>query len=58
MERHEDDDVNQEEIEGYQGLMVFDGARLTNLRIRDVELMEEEESGLLKKCLHKSWRII
>jgi hypothetical protein len=38
--------------------MVFDGARLTNLRIRDVELMEEEESGLLKKCLHKSWRII
>jgi hypothetical protein len=58
MERHEDDDVNQEEIEGYQGLTVFDGARLTNLRIRDVELMEEEESGLLKKCLHKSWRII
>jgi hypothetical protein len=43
MERNEEDDVYQEEIEEHKNLMVSDGARLTKLATRDVELMEEEQ---------------
>jgi hypothetical protein len=53
MERNEDDDVYQEEIEEHKNLMVSDGARLTKLATRDVELMEEEQ-GPSKKRLQKS----
>jgi hypothetical protein len=58
MERHDDDDVvhvYQEENKGDQGLRftIFDGARLTKLATRDVELMENEP-GPSKKCLRKS----
>jgi hypothetical protein len=47
MKRHDNDDVEhvyQEENEGYQSLRftISDGARLTELATRDVELMEEE----------------
>jgi hypothetical protein len=55
MERHDDDDVihaYQEENEGHQSLCftVSDGAGLTELATRDVDLMEEEP-GPLMKCL-------
>jgi hypothetical protein len=55
MERHDDDDVihaYQEENEGHQSLSftVSDGAGLTELATRDVDLMEEEP-GPLMKCL-------
>jgi hypothetical protein len=53
MERNEEDDVYQEEIEEHKNLMVSDGARLTKLATRDVELMEEEQ-GPSKKRLRKS----
>jgi hypothetical protein len=58
MERHDDDDVvhvYQEENEGDQGLcfIVFDGAGLTELATRDVELMEDDPSPS-KKHLQKS----
>jgi hypothetical protein len=43
MERNEEDDVYQEEIEEHENFMVSDGARLTELATRDVELMEEEQ---------------
>jgi hypothetical protein len=53
MERNEENDVYQEEIEEHKNLMVSDGARLTKLATRDVELMEEEQ-GPSKKRLQKS----
>jgi hypothetical protein len=58
MERHDDDDVvhvYQEENEGHQSLSftVSNGARLTELVTRDVELIEEE-SGTSKKHIQKS----
>jgi hypothetical protein len=58
MERHEDDDVvhvYQEENEGDQGqyFTISDGAGLTVLTTRDVELMKDEP-GPKKKCLRKS----
>jgi hypothetical protein len=58
MERHDDDDVihvYQEENKRHQSLSftVSDGAGLTKLATRDVELMEEEP-GPSKKCLRKS----
>jgi hypothetical protein len=58
VERHDDYDVihiYQEENEGHQSLSftVSDREGLTELAIRDVELMEEE-SGPSKKCLQKS----
>jgi hypothetical protein len=43
MERNEEDDVYQEEIEEHENFMVSDGARLTELATHDVELMEEEQ---------------
>jgi hypothetical protein len=59
-ERHEGDtiDVYKEQIEGHQSFTVSDGAELSELVIRDVDLMEEEESGPSKKHLQKSQRII
>jgi hypothetical protein len=56
VERHEDDDVIHvypEKIEGHQSFTISDGAGLTELVTRDVELMEEE-TGPPKKCLRKS----
>jgi hypothetical protein len=53
MERNEEDDVYQEEIEEHKNFTVSDGARHTELATRDVELMEEEQ-GPSKKCLQKS----
>jgi hypothetical protein len=41
MERNEEEDVYQEEIEEHKNFTVSDGARLTELATRDVELMEE-----------------
>jgi hypothetical protein len=43
MKRNEEDDVYQEEIEEHKNFTVSDGARLTELATRDVELMEEEQ---------------
>jgi hypothetical protein len=53
IERNEEDDVYQEEIEEHENFMVSDGARLTELATRDIELMEEEQ-GPSKKRLQKS----
>jgi hypothetical protein len=36
MERNEEDDVYQEEIEEYENFTISDGARLTELATRDV----------------------
>jgi hypothetical protein len=52
MERNEEEDVYQEEIEG-ENFMISDGARLTELATRGVEVMEEEP-GPSKICLQKS----
>jgi hypothetical protein len=54
MERHDDDDVihvYQEENEGHQSLSftISDGAGLTELATRDVDLMEEEPGPLMKR---------
>jgi hypothetical protein len=61
VERHDDDDdvvdVYQEEIEGHQSFMVSDGAGLTELATRNVDLMQEEP-GPSKKHLRKSQRNI
>jgi hypothetical protein len=43
MERNEEDDVYQEEIEEHKKFTVYYRARLTVLATRDVELMEEEQ---------------
>jgi hypothetical protein len=42
IERHEDDDIYQEEIEVHQNFMVSDGTGLTELDIGDTELLDEE----------------
>jgi hypothetical protein len=52
MKRNEED-VYQEEIEEGENFMISDGARLTELATRGLEVMEEE-SGPSKKCLRKS----
>jgi hypothetical protein len=41
IERHEDDNIYQEEIEVDQNFMVFDGVGLTKLDTGDVELLDE-----------------
>jgi hypothetical protein len=59
VEIHDDDDVvhaYQEEIEGRQCFIVSDGAGLTELVTRDIELMEQE-SGPSKKHIRKSKRV-
>jgi hypothetical protein len=61
VKRHDDDDVihvYQEENEGGQGLCftVSDGARITELVTRDVELIEDK-SYPSKKRLQKSKRL-
>jgi hypothetical protein len=53
MKRNEEEDVYQEEIEEHENFMVSDRARLTELAIHDIELIEEEQ-GPSKKCLRKS----
>jgi hypothetical protein len=60
MERHEDDDVDvyQEEIEGHQGFTVSNEAGHADICTCDIDLMEEEESSPVKKCLRMSqWMI-
>jgi hypothetical protein len=53
MERNEEDDIYQDKIKEHKNFTVSDGARVTELATRDVELMEEEQ-GPSKKCLRKS----
>jgi hypothetical protein len=60
MERHDDDDVvhvYQEENEGGQGLRftVSDGVGLTELAIRDVELMEDKPGPSMKRFRKSKW---
>jgi hypothetical protein len=55
MERNEEDDVYQEEIEEHKNFTVSDGARLTELATCDVELMEQEQ-GPSKKTFSKITR--
>jgi hypothetical protein len=43
MERNEEDDVYQEQFKEHENFTVSDGARLTELATRDVELIEEEQ---------------
>jgi hypothetical protein len=50
MERNEEDDVYQEEIEEHKNFTISDRARLIELATRDVELMEDEQ-GLSKMSL-------
>jgi hypothetical protein len=57
IERQEDDNIYQEEIEGHRNFKVFDGAGLTELAIGDVELLDEEPCPS-KKCLSKSKRLL
>jgi hypothetical protein len=52
-DENEEDDVYQEEIKEHKNFTVSDGARLTELATRDIELMEEEQ-GTSKKHLQKS----
>jgi hypothetical protein len=42
IERHEDDDIYQEEIEVDQNFMVSDGAGLVELDTGDIDLLDEE----------------
>jgi hypothetical protein len=53
MEKNEEEDVYQEEIEEHKNFTVFDGEKLIELATRDVELMEEEQDPS-RKCLQKS----
>jgi hypothetical protein len=55
MKRNEEEDVYQEEIEEDKHFTVSDGARLTDLATRGVEVMEEE-SGPSKKTSSKITR--
>jgi hypothetical protein len=49
MERNEEEDVYQEEIEEHTNFTVSDGARPTELATRDVELMEKEQRPSRKR---------
>jgi hypothetical protein len=50
IERHEDDDIYQKEIEVHHNFTVSDRADLTELATTDVELLDEKV-GPSKKCL-------
>jgi ketosteroid isomerase-like protein len=56
LERNEEDDVYQEEIKEHKNFMVSDGARLTELATRDVELMEEEQGP--SKNIFKNHKVL
>jgi hypothetical protein len=56
MERNEEDNVYQEEIEEHENFTVSRGARLIELATRDVELMEEEQGPL--KNLFKNYMVL
>jgi hypothetical protein len=68
MERNEEDDVYQEEIEEHENFTVCNRARLTELATCDIELIEEEQGpsrkrlkksqGPPKKSIQKSQRMI
>jgi hypothetical protein len=53
IERHEDDDIYQEEIDVDQNFTVSDGVGLTKLDTGDAKLMDEEADPS-KKHLRKS----
>jgi hypothetical protein len=57
MERNEEEDVYQEEIEEDKNFTVSDGARLTDLATRGVEVMEEE-SGPSKKNVFENHKVL
>jgi hypothetical protein len=48
IERHEDDEIYQDEIAGHQSFMISDDAGLTEFAIGDTELLEEEPCPLKK----------
>jgi hypothetical protein len=48
IERHEDDDIYQEEIEVHQNFTISDGAGLTELATGDAEPAEQGVSALLR----------
>jgi hypothetical protein len=50
IERCEDDDIYQEEIEVHHNFMVSNGASLMELDTSDTKLLDEE-AGPPKKCL-------
>jgi hypothetical protein len=56
MERNEEDDVYQEEIEEHENFTVSNGERLTELATRDVELMEEEQGP--SKNIFKNHKVL
>jgi hypothetical protein len=56
MERNEEDDVYQEEIEEHKNFTISDGERLTELATRDVELMEEEQGP--SKNIFKNYKVL
>jgi hypothetical protein len=68
MERNEEDDVYQEEIEEHKNFTVSDRARLTELATHDIELTKEEQGPSRKhfgksqcppkKSIQKSQRMI
>jgi hypothetical protein len=53
IERHENDDIYQEENEGHQNFTVSDRQGLEELATGDIELLDEE-AGPSKKCFWKS----
>jgi hypothetical protein len=57
VQRNEDDDIYQKEIEVDQDFTVSDGAGLIELDTGDVELLDEE-AGPSNKCLQKSKRLL
>jgi hypothetical protein len=57
IQRHEDDDIYQEEIEVDQDFTISDGTCLTELDTDDVELLDEE-AGPSNKHLQKLKRLL
>jgi hypothetical protein len=57
IERHEDDDIYQEEIKEHQNFMVSDDTGLVELATYNAKLLDEEASPS-KKHLQKSKRLL
>jgi hypothetical protein len=55
-DKNEEDDVYQEEIKEHKNFTVSDGARLTELATRDIELMEEEQGT--SKNIFKNHKVL
>jgi hypothetical protein len=56
IERYEDDNIYQEEIEGHQNFTIPDGADLTELATGDAELLEEGACPSKKHLLERQER--